>query len=84
MFSQIALEGVARWNLLCSVCGVGGLLPSEQGLWMDTERGYREEEKLDPEEIDVWATLEIIRISHQPDQELGKLTTQGKNLGRET
>lgn len=37
MFWQIALEGVARWDLACSVCGVGrlavweGLLPDSKG-----------------------------------------------------
>lgn len=61
-----------------------GLLPEEQGLWLDTGWGDREEEKLNPEEIDILATLEIIRISCQPNQELGKLTTQGKDLCCET
>lgn len=80
MCLQIALEGVARWNLLCCVCVVWeGLLPEEQGLRLDTGRGYREEETLNPEERDVWATLEIIRISRQPDQEPGKLTIQGNS-----
>lgn len=46
---------------------------------MDAGRDYREEEKIDPEERGVWAPLEIVRVSHQPVQEPGKVTTQGKN-----
>lgn len=46
---------------------------------MDAGRDYREEEKIDPEERGVWAPLEMIRISHQPEKEAGKVTTQGKN-----
>lgn len=46
---------------------------------MGIRRDYREEEKIDPEERDVWALLEMIRIFHQSEQEPGKVTAERKN-----
>lgn len=40
---------------------------------MGSRRDYREEEKIHPKRF-AWAALEC----HQPDQEPGKVTTQGK------
>ena len=52
--------------------------PGRGGLWFVSGRGNRRE-KSDPEDKCVWATLEMVRICHPPDQESGKVITQGKN-----